>query len=225
MVVLLIGIAARKHRGSGVETESLTYRSEAARAGDSDAENRSETSDNISMAHILRNRNTANNVNIDLRDGDRVAPDDGNMNPIHGNRSMSDNSNPSQGRASVHYVPGHPYHPLRMNPVVNASQDQASVHYVPGHPYHPLRMNPVDSMDTIRPVAPDMTEGKVETIEQAEQDPNNSKSPVILVSTIPSLYTTGETIENGEEVPIITKSTPPPVSDPLPPAGCDCENS
>jgi hypothetical protein len=203
------------YRYGGGTSRHHRYRSEAPRAMQIDIENVAGSSEN---------------VNMDQLNEDRSPSDDTNMNATNGNRDSFDN--------------------------VNISQDRASVHYVPGHPYHPLRMNPVDSIGTIRSVAPDVTESKKDTIDNAEQVPKSLKLATPLVSVPLPSHTTKSPIENAEQPssrpesvpPLVAKSlspgdtqsgaettrnadqvpsphrpTPPLASKSLPPTSCNCE--
>jgi hypothetical protein len=150
-------------------------------------------SGNVSREQMNGSWNTSDNANSAM---DGNTSDDVNMDPGDGNRNTSNNVT-SHNRKSIHYVPDHPYHPLRMHPIDgnrNTSQDQTSVHYVAAHPHHPLRMHPVDSTSTIRSVAPDVIQNSKKTIEKAEQ------------------------------VPASPNSAAPLVSPPLPPTACTCEH-
>ncbi len=107
------------------------------------------TPDSLDLELADANRNTSVNI-TGATNGNRTTANDANMGTIDGN---GDTSGPK------------------------ASRSRTSVHYVPSHPYHPLRLNPVTSKDMIRPVTPELSQNEKEIIDMAEQVPSSPESP------------------------------------------------
>jgi hypothetical protein len=111
--------------------------------------------------------------------GSRTNPDDLDLEQTDANRSTSENITGAlkgnwrtSGNANMGTMDGN-----RDTSEAKASRNRTSVHYVPGHPYHPLRLNPVNSTDMIKSAAPDLSHNEKGTIDMAEQVPSSPESP------------------------------------------------
>jgi hypothetical protein len=105
--------------------------------------------DDLDLEHTDADRNASDNI-TGATNGNRRTSDGANMGTRDGNRDISE---------------------------AKASRHRTSVHYVPGHPYHPLRLNPVNSTDMIKSVAPELSHNEKEIIDIAEQFPSSPESP------------------------------------------------
>jgi hypothetical protein len=179
---VLWGIAVYKHRSAGGLSTSARSPRTIIDYQESDTEEGTESgreSDNVNTGQIDGSGAASDNVNIRQMNGSRIASDN-TSSVMDGNTSGDTNTCLADGNRNT------------SNDIT--SQDQMSVHYVPDHPYHPLRMHPVDSMGTIRSVAPDITQNEKETIEKAEQGSGGPNAAIPLAS--PSLPPTLCTCEH-----------------------------
>lgn len=151
---VIFGFAVSRHRNKGRKCRprrrgSGTVESDIEEGG-------SETTpDDVDLEQVDANRNTSDNI-TGATNGNRRTSDDANMDTMDGNRDTSE---------------------------AKASRSRTSVHYVPGHPYHPLRLNPVNSTGMIRSVAPEISHNEKEIIDLAEQVPSSPELPASPIST------------------------------------------
>jgi hypothetical protein len=145
---VIFGIAVSTHRN---KARKCTARRHIPGTAESDIEEGGSgiTPVDLDLEQTDANRNTSNNITGAMK-GNRRTTDDANMGTMDGNRDTSE---------------------------AKASRNRTSVHYVPGHPYHPLRLNPVNSTDMIRSAAPELSHNEKGTIDMAEQVPNSPESP------------------------------------------------
>ncbi len=128
---VIFGFAVSRHRNKGRKRRPRPHGSGAAESDIEEGESGT-TPDDVDLEQADANRNDAN------------------MGTMDGNRDTSE---------------------------PKASRSRTSVHYVPGHPYHPLRLNPVNSTDMIRSVAPELSHNEKEIIDMAEQVSSSLESP------------------------------------------------
>jgi hypothetical protein len=150
---VIFGMAVSRHKKKGRK-----YRSRRCRSGtpedDIEEGGSGTTADNLDLEQTDASRNTSDNI-TGATNGNRTASGGANMDTMDGNRDTSE---------------------------AKASRSRTSVHYVPGHPYHPLRLNPVNSTGMIRSVAPELSHNEKEPIDRAEQVPRSPETPASPIS-------------------------------------------
>jgi len=144
---VIFGVAVSRHRK---DRKCRPRRHGSGTAGSDIEEGGSGTTPNdLDLEQTDANRNTSGN-NIGAVKGNRRTTGDANMGTMDGNGDTSE---------------------------AKASRNRTSVHYVPGHPYHPLRLNPVYSTDMISSGAPEPSHNEKGTINMVEQVPGSPESP------------------------------------------------
>jgi hypothetical protein len=145
---VIFGVAVSRHRNKSRKCRSRRRGSGTAES-DIEEGGSGTTPDDVDLEQADASRNTSDNI-TGATNGNRRTPNDANMGTMDGNRDIFE---------------------------AKASRNRTSVHYVPGHPYHPLRLNPVKSTDMIRSVAPELSHNEKEIIDMAEQVPSSPESP------------------------------------------------
>ena len=145
---MIFGIAVSTHRN---KARKCSARRRIPGTAESDIEEGGSgiTPVDLDSEQTDTNRNTSNNITGAMK-GNRRASDKANIGTMDGNRDTSE---------------------------AKASRNRTSVHYVPGHPYHPLRLNPVYSTDMISSGAPEPSHNEKGTINMVEQVPGSPESP------------------------------------------------
>lgn len=145
---VIFGFTVSRHRNKDRKCRARRHGSGTAQ-GDIEEGGSGTTTDDLNLEQTDANRYTSDNITGAVK-GNRRTTGDANMGTMDGNRDTSE---------------------------AKASRNRTSVHYVPGHPYHPLRLNPVNSTDMIRSSAPELSQNEKGTIDMAEQVPKGPESP------------------------------------------------